>query len=77
MARATAILESTCVLDCPDACSLEVTVTDGEVAKLEGSRGEHRQLVARAEHWRFSSAAHYVSDGKESGDVTISAIGWT
>ncbi len=29
--------ESACVLDCPDACSLEVTVTDGRVTKLEGS----------------------------------------
>ena len=34
-------------------------------------------LVARAAHWRFSSAGHYVSDGRESGDVTISSIDWT
>ena len=29
---------SACVLDCPDACSLEVTVEDGRVARIDGSR---------------------------------------
>lgn len=30
-------LPSVCPLDCPDTCSLEVTVTDGRVTKLDGS----------------------------------------
>ncbi len=34
----TEILPSACPLDCPDTCSLEVTVTDGRVEKLEGTR---------------------------------------
>ncbi len=34
----TEILPSACPLDCPDTCSLEVTVTGGEVVKLDGSR---------------------------------------
>ncbi len=34
----TEILPSACPLDCPDTCSLEVTVTGGRVAKLEGTR---------------------------------------
>ena len=34
----TEILPSACPLDCPDTCSLEVTVTDGKVVKLEGTR---------------------------------------
>ena len=33
----TATLPSVCPLDCPDACSLEVTITDGKVTKLEGT----------------------------------------
>lgn len=28
---------SACALDCPDGCSLEVTVTDGRVTKIEGT----------------------------------------
>ena len=31
-------LPSACPLDCPDACSLEVTVENGRVVKLEGAR---------------------------------------
>ena len=27
-----------CPLDCPDACSLEVTVQDGRIASIDGSR---------------------------------------
>ena len=34
----TEILPSVCPLDCPDTCSLEVTVTDGTVEKIEGTR---------------------------------------
>ncbi|MCP3959138.1 MAG: molybdopterin-dependent oxidoreductase [bacterium] len=33
----TEILPSTCPLDCPDTCSLEVTVTHGKVEKIEGT----------------------------------------
>jgi hypothetical protein len=33
-------------------------------------------LVRAAEHWRFSSAACYVSDGKECSDVPLTPIGW-
>jgi len=33
-------------------------------------------LVLRAEHWRFSSAAYWLSDGQETSDVTLSAIEW-
>lgn len=31
-------LKTACALDCPDACSLEVTVEDGRVTKIEGDR---------------------------------------
>ncbi len=33
-------------------------------------------LVAKPEHWRFSSAAFWMSDGKHAADVPISAIAW-
>jgi putative transposase len=33
-------------------------------------------LVVRPEYWRFSSAAYYVSDGREQVDVKISALQW-
>lgn len=38
MAPVTTTHETACVLDCPDTCSLEVTVTDDKVVKLEGTR---------------------------------------
>ena len=31
------ILKSVCALDCPDACSLEITVEDGKVVHLTGT----------------------------------------
>lgn len=34
----TETFPSACPLDCPDSCSLDVTVTDGRVARIEGSR---------------------------------------
>jgi len=34
-------------------------------------------LVSAVEHWRFSSAAYYVSDGRIKSDVTISALDWS
>lgn len=34
-------------------------------------------LVTRAADWRFSSAAFYVSDGRQQCDVTLSTIDWT
>ncbi len=37
-ANASRVLASACPLDCPDTCSLDVTVTDGRVVKLEGTR---------------------------------------
>ncbi len=37
-ANAPQTLASACPLDCPDSCSLEITVTDGRVVKLEGTR---------------------------------------
>jgi len=33
-------------------------------------------LVVRPDYWRFSSAAFYLSDGEQSGDVAISPIAW-
>ncbi|WP_339907474.1 REP-associated tyrosine transposase [Symmachiella dynata] len=33
-------------------------------------------LVTRGADWRFSSARHFVSDGRENGDVEISALDW-
>ncbi|HEY0512832.1 MAG TPA: molybdopterin-dependent oxidoreductase [Thermoanaerobaculia bacterium] len=32
------VITSACPLDCPDACSLEITVEDGRVTKLDGDR---------------------------------------
>lgn len=34
-------------------------------------------LVRRAQDWRYSSAAYYVSDGLIPSDVKLSAIDWT
>jgi putative transposase len=34
-------------------------------------------LVVRADHWRFSSAAYYTSDGQVRGDVDISPVDWS
>ena len=36
MKDATQTLESICVLDCPDACTLEVEVADGRVVSIDG-----------------------------------------
>jgi hypothetical protein len=33
-------------------------------------------LVRRAEHWRFSSAAYYLSDGREACDFLVTRIAW-
>ena len=33
-------------------------------------------LVSRAEHWRFSSASYWLSDGAASNDVVLSSIEW-
>jgi hypothetical protein len=33
-------------------------------------------LVLRADHWRFSSAAYWLSDGQERSDVMLSGIVW-
>ena len=41
---ATTTVESGCPLDCPDACSLSVTVTDGRVVAIDGS---HANPVTR------------------------------
>jgi anaerobic selenocysteine-containing dehydrogenase len=38
LTRSRRIFDSACPLDCPDACSLSVTVEDGRVVKLDGSR---------------------------------------
>jgi anaerobic selenocysteine-containing dehydrogenase len=35
----SAIRETTCVMDCPDACSLEVEVRDGRIEKIGAGRG--------------------------------------
>jgi len=37
---ATKLVETTCVMDCPDACSLEVRVTDGAIQEIRG-RDDH------------------------------------
>ena len=34
----TTVVETACPLDCPDACSLAVTVTSGKVVTIDGSR---------------------------------------
>ena len=33
-------------------------------------------LVTRAEHWRFSSASHWITDGRADNDVLLSPIHW-
>ena len=42
-------LDSVCPLDCPDTCSLSVTVDDGRITKVDGSRAQsaHRRLHLR------------------------------
>jgi len=33
-------------------------------------------LVTRAEHWRFSSASYWLSEGKVENDVILSQVEW-
>jgi putative transposase len=33
-------------------------------------------LVIRAQDWRFSSAAYWISDGASRSDVPLTAIAW-
>ena len=33
-------------------------------------------LVLRADHWRFSSAAYWLSDGQQPSEVALSAVVW-
>src|SRR5438552_2576 len=35
----TTTLRTTCVMDCPDACSLDVAVTDGKIERIGGADG--------------------------------------
>ncbi len=35
------IVKTTCTMDCPDTCALEVTVVDGKVAKINGAANGH------------------------------------
>ena len=37
VAPATSTVETVCPLDCPDACSLSVTLRGGQIAKIDGS----------------------------------------
>ena len=32
------IVETACPLDCPDGCSLNVTIQDGRITAIDGSR---------------------------------------
>src|SRR5713226_8062022 len=34
---ATQTIRTTCTMDCPDTCALEVTVNDGKIAEIRGS----------------------------------------
>src|SRR5262245_28704140 len=34
----TSVVESACPLDCPDACSLSVSVREGKIVEIDGSR---------------------------------------
>src|SRR5690348_152069 len=38
IAGPTAVVETACPLDCPDCCSLAVTVTRGKVVNIDGSQ---------------------------------------
>jgi len=33
-------------------------------------------LVTRPEHWRFSSASYWLSEGKQANDVNLSPVEW-
>lgn len=67
-----------------DANSLENTLTD--FRKFTGRQladfcernmpACFKGLVSRADHWRFSSAACWLADGKGSQDVILSVIDW-
>ena len=82
--RSTEILPSACPLDCPDTCSLEITVTDGKVEKLDGS---HRNPLTDgyicSKVRRFPS--HLYGDGRllyparrrgEKGRGEFDRLGW-
>jgi hypothetical protein len=50
---------------------------DGEVTLDYLHDNPCRQgLVRRSDHWRFSSAAWYVSDGVPSVDVPLTPMAW-
>ena len=33
------VLRTACTLDCPDTCSLDVTVTDGVITDIDAAKG--------------------------------------
>ena len=39
------VIDTACPLDCPDSCSLAVTVSAGRVVEIDGSRGRGRWQV--------------------------------
>ena len=41
------VVETACPLDCPDACSLAVTVQHGKVITIDGSQGEGGGQILR------------------------------
>ena len=47
--RSGAVVETACPLDCPDSCSLEVTLEDGRITSIDGSASSagHRRLHLR------------------------------
>ena len=51
-------IRTTCTMDCPDSCALEVTVNDGQIAQIRGShdhpttQGFICDKVARSEERR-------------------------
>ncbi len=44
--------------------------------RLPASESRAQGLVRTANHWRFSSASYWISDGKIENDVPLSAILW-
>jgi anaerobic selenocysteine-containing dehydrogenase len=78
------ILHSTCALDCPDACSLLVTVEDGKAVRLQGdpahpvTRGFLCGKVARYLEREYSPSRllHPLRRSGAKGEARFERIGW-
>ena len=78
------VLPSVCPLDCPDRCALDVTVNDGRVVRIDGSkRSEYTNGYICSKVRRFPERQHSphrvlhpMKRIGPKGSATFEAISW-